>query len=107
MRRTKLIQKTPASAFDLVADTMDELGVSQRKLARNLNVAPSTICRVLKGELMISAELAMQLEKALGIPAETILAVQNRYALWLVNQKKDFSTISYLGEKTERLSVRQ
>ncbi|WP_231491657.1 HigA family addiction module antitoxin [Microbulbifer sp. HZ11] len=61
---------------------MEPFGVSCRFLAAKLDVAASTLNRVLKRQSGISSEMALRLSKALGRSPESWLAMQNTYDLW-------------------------
>lgn len=61
---------------------MDPFGLSCRYLAEQLNVAASTLNRILKGQSAISPEMALRLSKALGRSPESWLAMQDAYNLW-------------------------
>ena len=56
------------------------LGCS-RFLAKQLDVAFSTINRILKRQGDIKPEMALRLSKSLGSP-DTWLAIQGKYELW-------------------------
>ena len=57
-------------------------GLSVREVAGSLDVAPSTLSRLLNGETNISPEMALRLSKALGRSPESWLAMQDQYDLW-------------------------
>jgi addiction module HigA family antidote len=57
-------------------------GNSVRKIAENLNVAPSTLTRLLNGKSNISPEMALRLSKSFGRSPESWLAMQDQYDLW-------------------------
>jgi addiction module HigA family antidote len=61
---------------------MDPFDLSCRFLAEKLNVAASTLNRVLKQQSGVSPEMALRLSKALGRSPESWLAMQNSYDLW-------------------------
>ena len=61
---------------------MEPFGLSCRFLASKLNVAASTLNRVLKKQSGISPEMALRLSKALGRSPESWLAMQHNYDLW-------------------------
>ena len=63
------------------ATYMEPFGVSCRSLAKHLDVAASTLNRVLKGQSGISPEMALRLSKALGRSPESWLAMQDNYDL--------------------------
>jgi addiction module HigA family antidote len=57
-------------------------GYSCRFLAKELDVASSTLSRILKGQSGITPEMALRLSKALGRTPETWLIMQGMYDLW-------------------------
>ena len=61
---------------------MEPFDLSCRFLASKLNVAASTLNRVLKKQSGVSPEMALRLSKALGRSPESWLAIQNAYDLW-------------------------
>lgn len=64
------------------ATYMEPFGLSCRYLAEQLNVAASTLNRILKKQSGISPEMALRLSKALGRSPESWLAMQGAYDLW-------------------------
>jgi len=61
---------------------MEPFDLSCRYLAKQLDVAASTLNRVLKKQSDISPEMALRLSKALGRSPESWLAMQDAYDLW-------------------------
>jgi len=61
---------------------MEPFGLSCRFLASKLNVAASTLNRVLKKQSGVSPEMALRLSKALGRSPESWLSMQDNYDLW-------------------------
>lgn len=64
------------------ATYMDPFDLSCRYLAEQLNVAASTLNRILKKQSGISPEMALRLSKSLGRSPESWLAMQDAYDLW-------------------------
>jgi len=60
--------------------------LSGRELAAKLNVAASTLNRILTGTSGISPEMALRLSKALGRSPESWLAMQYNHDLWQAKQ---------------------
>jgi len=56
--------------------------LSGRELAAKLQVAPSTLSRILNGTSGVSPEMALRLAKALGRSPESWLAMQYTHDLW-------------------------
>ena len=66
----------------ILATYMEPFGLSCRFLANQLDVAASTLNRILKQQSGISPEMALRLSKALGRSPESWLAMQHSYDLW-------------------------
>lgn len=64
------------------ATYMEPFNLSCRYLAEQLNVAASTLHRVLKLQSGVSPEMALRLSKALGRSPESWLSMQDAYDLW-------------------------
>ena len=63
---------------------LEPFGISERALAANLAVSPSTLNRVITGKSGVSPEMALRLSKALGRTPESWLAMQDAHDLWLL-----------------------
>ncbi|WP_417682739.1 HigA family addiction module antitoxin [Pseudidiomarina aquimaris] len=73
----------PAHPGEFIKATyMEPYNISCRFLAQKLNVAPSTLNRILKCQSGVSPEMALRLAKALGRSPESWLAMQHNYDLW-------------------------
>ena len=75
---------------------LEPFGVTGRALARRLEVAPSTLSRVLNGSNRVSPEMALRLSRALGRSAESWLAMQDSHDLWVARQHLDLQRIEPL-----------
>lgn len=71
-------------------------GISGRGLAEKLDVAPSTLSRVLKGSSRITPEMALRLSKAIGRSPESWLAMQDAYDLWVARQSVNLQRVGKL-----------
>ena len=72
---------------------LEPAGFSCRYLAKQLDVASSTLNRVLKGQSAISPEMALRLSKAIGRTPESWLAMQDNYDLWHAKQKINLTNV--------------
>lgn len=79
------------------ATYLDPFGLSVRYLAEKLDVSPSTINRVIKGDSAVSPEMAHRLSIVLGRSPDSWLAMQSQYDLSCVKRPKlkpiDFSKL--------------
>jgi addiction module HigA family antidote len=71
-------------------------GISGRELAEKLDVAPSTLSRVLKGSSRITPEMALRLSKAIGRSPESWLAMQDAHDLWVARQNVNLKRVGKL-----------
>ena len=68
--------------------------LSCRELSSKLDVAASTLSRILKGSSGISPEMALRLSKALGRSPESWLAMQDNHDLWQAKQVVDLRDVT-------------
>lgn len=68
-------------------------GISGRELADKLDVAASTLSRVLNGTSRVTPEMALRLSKALGRSPESWLAMQVAHDLWVARQQVDLRRV--------------
>ncbi|MFD1008735.1 HigA family addiction module antitoxin [Oceanisphaera ostreae] len=72
---------------------MEPFGYSCRFVAKQLDVAASTLNRVLKGTSAVSPEMALRLSKTLGRTPESWLTMQDNYDLWQAKQSLNLSNV--------------
>ena len=72
-------------------------GISGRELALKLDVAPSTLSRILKGSSRVTPEMALRLSKAIGRSPESWLAMQDAHDLWLARQHVNLQRVGKLA----------
>ncbi|WP_454831441.1 HigA family addiction module antitoxin [Pseudoxanthomonas wuyuanensis] len=68
-------------------------GISGRELADKLDVAASTLSRILKGTSRVTPEMALRLSKAIGRSPESWLAMQDVHDLWLARQSVNLQRV--------------
>ena len=71
-------------------------GVSIHSLADNLDVAASTVTRLVNGQSGVSPEMALRLSKALGRSPESWLAMQHAHDLWGARKSTDLSNVEQI-----------
>ena len=71
-------------------------GISGRELAEKLDVAASTLSRILKGSSRVTPEMALRLSKAIGRSPESWLAMQDAHDLWVARQRVDLKRVGKL-----------
>ncbi len=71
-------------------------GISGRELAAKLDVAASTLSRILKGTSRITPEMALRLSKAIGRSPESWLAMQDNHDLWVARKHVNLQRVGRL-----------
>jgi addiction module HigA family antidote len=82
------------------ATYMEPFGLSCRYLANQLDVAASTLNRILKQQSGISPEMALRLSKTLGRSPESWLAMQYTYDLWQAKKVVQLDRVNNLDLDT-------
>ena len=90
----------------LLSDEIEYRGITQKKLADDMNIAATVLSEIIHGKRNLTTELAMKLEKALDIDAEYWMRLQVKFDIDSIRikyrdeiaksklttrQKKDFS----------------
>lgn len=71
-------------------------GISGRELAAKLDVAASTLSRVLNGTSRVTPDMALRLSEAVGRSPESWLAMQDNHDLWVARQQTNLRNVSKL-----------
>lgn len=79
--------RTPIHPGEILADELNELGMSAAELGRTLHVPTNRITQILKGQRGITADTALRLGKWLGTGAELWLNLQKSYELRQAQQE--------------------
>lgn len=66
---------------ELIKDELKERKLTQKKLAEMTGIKASVISETISGKRSVSMNMAVALEKALGIPAEMWMNLQTQYNL--------------------------
>ncbi len=72
---------------------LEPFSITGRQFAAKLDVSPSTLNRVLRGQNGISPEMALRLSKTIGPSPESWLALQHNYDLWHAEQSLDLDSV--------------
>ena len=92
--------KTPFLAThpgELIRDELKERDMTQKQLAELTGIKPSVLSETINGKRSVSLNMAMALEKALGIPAEIWMNLQTQYDLdsvQIAKREKQEETVS-------------
>ena len=81
-----------------LAEILEELGISQYRLAKAIGVAPIRINEIVHCRRSITADTALRIGQALGMTPEFWLNLQRMYDLDLARASIDTSAIEPLVE---------
>ncbi len=95
-----MIMHNPPHPGELIIHVyLEENGISGRELAEKLDVAPSTLNRILRGSSGITPEMALRLSKTLGPSPEMWLQMQQNYDLWHARKNVNLRRVTKLKLK--------
>lgn len=80
----------PTHPGEVLKDELEYRGISQKQLAAEMGISYTLLNEVLNGKRQVNTELALLVEAALDIPAESLLQMQARYNMLTVKRNKSF-----------------
>ena len=87
----------PPHPGEFIAEVyLEPLGVSGRELALKLDVAASTLSRILSCQSRVTPEMALRLSKSLGRSPESWLAMQDAHDLWQARKQVNLRRVTRL-----------
>ena len=87
-------QHNPPHPGEFIKETyLKPLAISLRRVALDLDVAPSTFSRLIKGLSDLSPEMALKLSKAFGRTPESWMQLQTNYELWKAKQRVNLDRV--------------
>lgn len=91
MAKTRIAPVHPGS---YLKELLDELGLSQHRLAQDIGVPPMRISQVVHGKRPVTAEIALRLGRYFGQSPRYWLNLQSRYDMDMAEEE--------LGERVTR-----
>lgn len=82
---------------ELIKDELKERGLTQKRLSEMTGIQASVISETITGKRSISLNMAIALEKSLGIPASMWMNLQTQYELDIANiaeREKQHETVA-------------
>ena len=80
----------PTHPGEVLKDELEYRGISQRGLARQMDISYSVLNEVLNGKRSLNTEFALMMEAALGVDAAPLLAMQNEYDMLMAERDASF-----------------
>ena len=72
---------------DMLAETIEYLGITQTELARRMDRPIKTINEIIQGKAALTADTSLELERVLGIPAHLWNGMESNYREHLARQR--------------------
>ena len=91
---------TPIHPGEHLAEILEELGISQYRLAKAIGVPAIRISEIVRQRRSITADTALRVGTALGMTPEFWLNLQKMYDLEIARTSTDTSRIEPLVRKT-------
>jgi antitoxin HigA-1 len=79
--------RTPIHPGEILAEELEELGLSAKKLADVIQVPPNRLYQVLAGKRNVTADTALRLAQYFGMSADFWMNLQSAYELDLARQQ--------------------
>jgi len=87
---------TPTHSGAIIKDNLLAMGMTQKKLAEIISLPPAMLNGIRNGKRPLSTEVALRIEAATGMDAETLVNMQSRFNL--IRARNDKDTIVFLNE---------
>jgi antitoxin HigA-1 len=79
--------RTPIHPGEILADELEELGLTAKRLAEILEVPPNRLYQLLSGKRNITADTALRLGQYFGMSPDFWMNLQSAYELDLARQQ--------------------
>ena len=80
----------PTHPGEILKEEIEYRGISQKKLAAEMDVSYSLLNEVLNCKRQLNTEMALLIEAALGLDAEPLLKMQARYNMIIAKRNSKF-----------------
>lgn len=95
--------RTPIHPGEILADELNEIGISAAELARTLDVPANRISQIIARKRAISADTALRLARYFGTSADFWMNLQKTYELDLARQQSG-KAISHIPQRSAALA---
>jgi len=98
MNKNELTPVMATHPGELIKDELKERHITQKQFAAETGIKPSVLSETINGKRSVSLNVALALEKGLGIPAEIWMNMQTQFDL-------DVANIAERGNQRETVQV--
>jgi addiction module HigA family antidote len=86
-REEKTMARTPIHPGEILADELEEIALSAKRLADVIEVPPNRLYQILAGKRNLTADTALRLAQYFGTSADFWMNLQSAYELDLARQQ--------------------
>lgn len=79
--------RTPIHPGEILADELEEIGLTAKRLADVIEVPPNRLYQLLSGKRNVTADTALRLAQYFGMSADFWMSLQSAYELDLARQQ--------------------
>ncbi len=79
--------RTPIHPGEILADELEEIGLTAKKLADVIEVPPNRLYQLISGKRTVTADTALRLARYFGMSADFWMNLQSAYELDLARQR--------------------
>lgn len=80
-------KRIPTHPGDVIKEELESRGISQKALAKTIDVPYTQLNEILNGKRVVSVDFALLIEAAMGINPELLINMQNRYNMAVAKQR--------------------
>ena len=97
--------RTPIHSGEILADELEEIGLSAKRLADFIEVPPNRLYQLLAGKRNVTADTALRLGQYFGMSADFWMSLQSAYELDLARNESG-KRIRRIPKRSESLEPR-
>ncbi|MGH9632493.1 MAG: HigA family addiction module antitoxin [Bryobacteraceae bacterium] len=99
--------RTPIHPGEILADELEEIGLTARKLADVIDVPPNRLYQILAGKRNMTADTALRLSQYFGMSADFWMNLQSAFELDLARKQsgKEIKRIPRRSEAEPRPAI--
>ena len=97
--------RTPIHPGEILADELEEIGLSAKRLADVIEVPPNRLYQILAGKRNITADTALRLSRYFGMSADFWMNLQSAYELDSARRRIG-KAIGHIGRRSGSVSER-
>ena len=98
------MNRAPIHPGEILADELEEIGLTKVELARIIDVPANRISQIVAGKQAISADTALRLSQYFGTSADFCMNLQTMYELNIARQEVG-DRIAHVSQKVSKLKL--